>query len=123
MDIIKVSILSRNFQKVSSYASKVIALDPGCGEAYLGLALASFEAGMIKQSEFYLESAIIRGVSPLEVIPLVNKIVNLTTDPDHNTKFLEKLSNLVGEDEKYLTALGKLHIEHGDLHLGQKYLK
>ena len=122
LELLKVSILCRNFQKASCYAGKAIALEAGCGEAYLGLALASFEAGMIKQSEFYLESAIIRGVSPLEVIPLVNKIVNLTSDPDHNIKFLEKLSNLVGEDEKYLTALGKLHIEHGDLHLGQKYL-
>jgi tetratricopeptide (TPR) repeat protein len=119
----KIAVLGRDFEKATKLFSKTIALDNSLGEAYAGLALTSFEAGMIKQAGFYLESAIIRGGNAVEIIPLVNKIVSLTSDADFNSRFLEKIGDLVGEDKKYMTVLGKLHMEHGDLSLGKKYLK
>lgn len=119
----RLSVSSKSYEDAANFFSKVISLDDKYGDAYAGLSLSSLNAGMISESQYYLEQAVLKDGSKSSIIPVINKLVAANSNSKNNIKFLEKLRDIAGEDKMLITALGKLHLEYGDEVLGQEYLK
>jgi tetratricopeptide (TPR) repeat protein len=118
----KMSVTIKSYTDAANFFSKAISIDDSEGEAYVGLSLSSLNAGMVKESQYYLESAIIRDARTTSVIPVMSKLVSGSKNSKGNIAFLERVKELSDDSKQMMLALGKLHLEHGDQDLGKKYL-